>query len=46
MTIEQEIKVWVLFWGGIGILFSIFWIINIIKTDKKWKKKKITPQKN
>jgi len=42
MKIEQEIIIWVLFWGGSGILFSIFWIINIIKTDKKWKKKKIT----
>lgn len=39
MTIEQEIKVWVLFWGGFGILFSIFRIIHVIKTEKKWKKK-------
>jgi hypothetical protein len=42
MTFEEEIIVWILFWGGSATLFSIFWIINIILTDKKWKKKKIT----
>ncbi len=35
MSVEEEIKVWIYFWGAFGIIFSILWILYIIKTDKK-----------
>jgi hypothetical protein len=34
MSLEQEINVWLLFWGGAALIFAILWIITQFKFKK------------
>jgi hypothetical protein len=31
MSIEQEIKVWVIFWSSVALFFCVLWVLNNFK---------------
>ena len=33
-TLEEEINIWLLFWGGTALVFVVFWCIANFKNKK------------
>lgn len=36
-TLEEEINIWLLFWGGTALVFVVFWCIINLKNEKNGK---------